>query len=1034
MHIPDIKESAFTVTDMVCTDITLAQVSSSHKTHDKLSAEFNGIGLSCNGNIQVAFIKDTVTASAYDSSISLDVTVLNDRSTHLVKGFDALCQPRLKLHLTTSSKIDNAILKLANGFIEAAVDGKIKSEIEGLIKGNLTRVVQAFNKNVIEKYLNVTPPEPINPVPGALPLNESGWVKLADYLLNQILGVHGVFSINRVMDYLTHGRGYFSKTNFNVNKTFNVESVGLLTFGLLGFNISGLDTWGDFTILEPLDACNLYSHTEMNSLNFSIDFFVMVQPEGVLSGNVLREEGIFSASLSKCDLKAGAFVVINPSVLGNYDLHDLLSPGCALSTLEQFNFTEFLFNMTVNELNLVTVGQGKTEADIDQLIDNFLQLSLDMYRSILPAFFNGVVAGPVRLDVNTIMADLIEQARCRVEEDATRVQVGAITGISGTVVFFAIFSFLLFRAYRSPAYKAEEKQSLLGAGSSSSSSSNAIYGAAGDGGINASDHVQFNSGLSAKYCLALQPAVPQWARYGIVLLLLLNITFFIWSNTNLGAGVNLSITTGKQSTIFPALFDFSLANSIRDMWNAGVYPLSIFIALFSGTWPYVKLIMMLYCWVMPVRWLSVSSRERVLMFLDAYGKWSLIDAYVLVLMMVAFRFHFELPAAPDVPTESPALMMGMMAMANYSSSFSSSSSSSSSTSTSSTSSSSSSLSSLFGGNSTSGNSTSSPGTSIDVIVEPGFGFHSFLGATIMSLILSHIVLAFHRRTLPYYNYFGKGTDAVPVRQQGLNYKGHRIYYKRWVQLLIVAITIASLGFVFVGIYVTSFEFDFAGLAGYVLPYLNGDPHNRFSVISLGRALPNSSSDPNGVSVRWIQASFILFAIVLPMLRLVLLTLLWVLPLAPPKQKKLFVLAEIFNAWAALEVFVFALIAALLEIRQFASFIIGDKCDFMTQFLINNFNEKLNGDDTCFDVVATLDSGVWYLMPSALLAMFVSSMVMGACHKALHQRAQLAYGLEPEDTRSCWDRLFCLISWCFDTSYASEQPKRNTFSAAAAMYD
>jgi hypothetical protein len=74
------------------------------------------------------------------------------------------------------------------------------------------------------------------------------------------------------------------------------------------------------------------------------------------------------------------------------------------------------------------------------------------------------------------------------------------------------------------------------------------------------------------------------------------------------------------------------------MWQAEVYPLAILIAVFSGGWPYLKLLLMLVCWFMPLNKLKLKYREKLLVFLDAMGKWSLIDAYVLVLMVVAFRF------------------------------------------------------------------------------------------------------------------------------------------------------------------------------------------------------------------------------------------------------------------------------------------------------------------------------------------------------------------------------------------------------------
>ena len=35
-------------------------------------------------------------------------------------------------------------------------------------------------------------------------------------------------------------------------------------------------------------------------------------------------------------------------------------------------------------------------------------------------------------------------------------------------------------------------------------------------------------------------------------------------------------------------------------------------------------------------------RGRVLTFLDAHGKWSLVDAFVMILFQAAFQFHLEL--------------------------------------------------------------------------------------------------------------------------------------------------------------------------------------------------------------------------------------------------------------------------------------------------------------------------------------------------------------------------------------------------------
>lgn len=128
------------------------------------------------------------------------------------------------------------------------------------------------------------------------------------------------------------------------------------------------------------------------------------------------------------------------------------------------------------------------------------------------------------------------------------------------------------------------------------------------------------------------------------MLLFLNIALFVTANTSIGASVFVRLTFGENEIWLPSLFDFTLANSVRDMWNAGlslhllvvtiigVYPLSLLIAVFSGAWPYIKLLMMLWVWLIPPSLFSSRKRESVIMVLDALGKWSLIDCYVMVLV------------------------------------------------------------------------------------------------------------------------------------------------------------------------------------------------------------------------------------------------------------------------------------------------------------------------------------------------------------------------------------------------------------------
>ncbi len=190
--------------------------------------------------------------------------------------------------------------------------------------------------------------------------------------------------------------------------------------------------------------------------------------------------------------------------------------------------------------------------------------------------------------------------------------------------------------------------------------------------------------------LVVNPDVPLPIRAGVLLFLLVNVALFVSSNTSLGASVYLVARTPDSSTQFPSLFNFSLVNSVRDMWNAHVYALSILIALFSGVWPYTKLVLLIFCWCSPSRILNVRRRGHILIMLDAMGKWSLIDTFVLMMMMVAFHFNIAPPVSPHTP---PGLI------------------------------------------------------TFEAFVEPHFGFYSFLIATMLSLVITHFVIKVHEHSI-----------------------------------------------------------------------------------------------------------------------------------------------------------------------------------------------------------------------------------------------------------------------------------------------
>ena len=109
-----------------------------------------------------------------------------------------------------------------------------------------------------------------------------------------------------------------------------------------------------------------------------------------------------------------------------------------------------------------------------------------------------------------------------------------------------------------------------------------------------------------------------------------------------------------------------------------------------------------------------------------------------------------------------------------------------------------------------------------------------------------------------------------------------------------------------------------------------------------------------------------------------------------KQRTIFVLAEVFHAWSAMEVFVISIIAACAQISQFAGFMVGTNCDIINVVLEEAMEsdsqiKEYVGDPLCFGVKASLNSGVFLLLTASIIFTLVGHYLLAACHRGLEAR-------------------------------------------------
>jgi Paraquat-inducible protein A len=133
------------------------------------------------------------------------------------------------------------------------------------------------------------------------------------------------------------------------------------------------------------------------------------------------------------------------------------------------------------------------------------------------------------------------------------------------------------------------------------------------------------------------PELPRAVRLSIPIIIIGNIAFFISGHLSVAAEVGFSFEIAGEDFKLERLFEFTIISTTIGMWEAGAKEMAIFICIFAVIWPYTKQVASLFCWCLPPGKLSISTRGSTYLILDALAKWSIVDIFVLLITMVAFR-------------------------------------------------------------------------------------------------------------------------------------------------------------------------------------------------------------------------------------------------------------------------------------------------------------------------------------------------------------------------------------------------------------
>jgi len=98
------------------------------------------------------------------------------------------------------------------------------------------------------------------------------------------------------------------------------------------------------------------------------------------------------------------------------------------------------------------------------------------------------------------------------------------------------------------------------------------------------------------------------------------------------------------------VYNITYGQSISDAWNGGAEFLAILIILFSGIWPYVKNIILVIVWYVPM---TVHRQYSILLWLSRLSKYTLVDVFAVVGILVGVQITLSIGSITFVSRAEP---------------------------------------------------------------------------------------------------------------------------------------------------------------------------------------------------------------------------------------------------------------------------------------------------------------------------------------------------------------------------------------------
>ena len=532
--------------------------------------------------------------------------------------------------------------------------------------------------NWAEKFFNIDP----NAIKD---LRATSVIDAFRFFLNVFFAPGGQFDINWVFNKLTNGTGTFPLSEYQevlnfsmpINLSLAIPNVADFNFTIKEMTLRGLDTFKDFHFFTAKNGYTFDSSFGLNNLSVNVEFGMstLVHDNQYVSygGNVLSVDDNITISVNDNKINFELQLVSPKDAGSDYTDGQCMNLSCieAIFTPNETRINSVHAQTSIDLLKIFPVDfnesspQFSLEYSIYIAVQNAINFFQNQYTSVFNFYLNAALNIYLLPIIDDFITNTLESAYCP-EFDYERAvafnlpvtMIGIGAGIGAVLILYLILCFS--EPFRNQV-RYRKLQNLVTSGEFNLSSLTTFDGTK-----------EFESGGcltnlfrdDSKGSLMMDKKLPLWIRMLMPLLIFINIAIFVSSNSGLGIAILLKIYISESRVIeLPSLFNFYLLKSVHDIWVENAKLLATLITVFSIIWPYVKLLLMLFVWMAPTTFLNKKRREGILKVLDALGKWSFFDTFVMSIIIAGFGLVLEFPIQDPECKES--LRFRLMTVPDY---------------------------------------------------------------------------------------------------------------------------------------------------------------------------------------------------------------------------------------------------------------------------------------------------------------------------------------------------------------------------------